>query len=1266
MIPANELEEELKKPFSLDIWRGLFEKFLPGLSLFLQPRNIPLVSKTERSIAESLQQIGTARLVDSKGIGLFVIEAKPEVDLARNRVGLRHLSARWIDQADIHAALTLSYQPDVPYYRLTYAARDTALTPDLQLTTRETATRRFTYVLGEGERRRTAGQRLSLLTERRPELQLHDVTEAFSVEKLNKEFFSDFCRIREALAKELESRSRLSRSNARIEAQTILNRLLFLYFLQRKGWLNRQRDYLSVGFRHFADKPIGTDFYTRFLSPVFTIVSTEWAQREKLTGHLEESDPHRHDLPFLNGGLFADELAAVHTDESIRRRRELRIRNDVFEHVFTDLFDRYNFTIHEDSERDAEVAVDPEMLGRIFEELVLTSEDSESGGKSRRHDTGSHYTPRPIVRYLCRDSLAAWLAARPPFSLASDSRSRVDTLLSLDASVGMDEETWTRLREALTPEQAAIALDGLSDLRACDPAVGSGAFPLGLLHELVNFARLVDGCTRGKDPAETDSGWLYDTKKRLIERCLYGVDIQEEALEICKLRLWLSLMVDHELGVDPDQCERRAFASALKKVEPLPNLEFKIRRANALIDMIRGHRLFVDRPRQDDRMRIVIRRLTDAKHEFYSAGTAADKRRLRFAIYQAIAELAQHELSWMKQHLGLNLDDSEQIRAQLQQYQEAEGAVGEIRRQLEAARKLKAAAQEDALERLRLWWDDSKYPTFVWHFDFAEVFHRVLQRRSTGELIEENGSESIATSFLAGFDEMIGNPPYIRIQALKRIAPEDVGWYREHYYAAKKGNYDLYVVFIERALNLLHDQGQLAFICPHKFFNAQYGEPLRTLIANGRYLRHVVHFGDQQIFPGATNYVCLLFLSRAGAESCRFVRADALPLWMATQQGAERSVAPREITASEWNFVAGSSGNVFEKVMSHEGRLGDQARIFQGLVTGADRVFCVEPVRSSRGDATVVADEKEREWEIEKELLRPFLHDVSLRSFAEPEPNWMILFPYHLEGNRAQLLSSEELEDSFPGAWAYLKYNEGRLRSRERGKWDHDGWHAFGRSQNLTQMETPKLVVQVIAQTGRFAFDPLDTYFTGGGNGPYYGLRWLDAAEKRPLKFLQAILNSAVSNFVIRNVSSPFRGGYWSFGKRFIEQIPIPESEASAQRLLVTLVDWLLFLHGQPTVRTPVPEHQRDPELATWFERWVNAIVYDLFFPEELHSRGLSFVPLTEDFAPSVPSANIDAKEILQAARGIVERLSEAGHPLRRALDQLQALDLVRTIEAGA
>jgi hypothetical protein len=742
VISARELEPDLRKPFSIELWLGLLQQLLPSISLFSASREIPLNTKTERATATSLQQIGFARLADARGVGLFVVEANPKVDLTRNRVGLRQLSARWIDQVDIHAALTLSYQPGIPYYRLTYSARETVFTPDLQTVTRDTATRRFTFLLGEGERRRTAAQRLAMLAERRPELTIHDLIIAFSVEKLNKEFFSDFCRARGALSEEIQSRNSLGESDSRAEAQTLLNRLLFLYFIQRKGWLHRDPNYLAAYFQRFDDSaPENTTFYSKFLVPLFEIVSTEWKLRDKVTRHLNEDDPRTHDLPFLNGGLFADELG--NEQEEVRRRRRLRIGNSVFHHVFADLLERYNFTIHEDSERDAEVAVDPEMLGRIFEELVLTGEESESGGKSRRHDTGSHYTPRPIVRYLCREGLAGWLEQFPPFSNKPEPRKIVDQLLSIDASTGIDEESWENLHDAVTPTEAGNALDTLLELRACDPAVGSGAFPVGLLHELLNVARLLDGRARGKDPAEADSDWLYDNKKRLIERCLYGVDIQAEALEICKLRLWLSLMVDHELGVDPTRCDRRSFAAALRKVEPLPNLEFKIRRANALIDMIRGQRLHIDAPAEGPHTRRILSELTDAKHDFYSATTTKEKLRLRFAIYRATADLAQNELSWVKRHhAGLGLEDDAENRARLLEIQNAEHALGKVLHELARAKKLRSAAdQQDALERLHEWWDDPKAPTFVWFFDFAEVFYRAKSRPVRDQLIDhEDGA----------------------------------------------------------------------------------------------------------------------------------------------------------------------------------------------------------------------------------------------------------------------------------------------------------------------------------------------------------------------------------------------------------------------------------------------------------------------------------------------------------------------------------------------
>jgi hypothetical protein len=175
----------------------------------------------------------------------------------------------------------------------------------------------------------------------------------------------------------------------------------------------------------------------------------------------------------------------------------------------------------------------------------------------------------------------------------------------------------------------------------------------------------------------------------------------------------------------------------------------------------------------------------------------------------------------------------------------------------------------------------------------------------------------------------VGNPPYVRIQVLSQAAPEQVALFKQHYAAAARGNYDLYVVFVERSLQLLAPRGQLALILPHKFFNAQYGAPLRQLLADGKHLRHVVHFGDQQIFPGATNYVCLLFLAKAGADECRWTRADDLPAWLATQRSPETQLPAARLTAAEWNFAVGQSAGLFEKLQQMPVKLGDVARVWQ-------------------------------------------------------------------------------------------------------------------------------------------------------------------------------------------------------------------------------------------------------------------------------------------------------------------------------------------------
>ena len=221
------------------------------------------------------------------------------------------------------------------------------------------------------------------------------------------------------------------------------------------------------------------------------------------------------------------------------------------------------------------------------------------------------------------------------------------------------------MKEILTPEEAAVLLDRLFELRACDPAVGSGAFPMGLLHELVNLARLCATRAAGKDPVLGDRSWLYNTKKRIIERVIYGVDIQPQAVEICKLRLWLSLMVDYELSADPDNCEATSFRKALKEIEPLPNLDFKIRRANSLVDYIHGEPVELKQLSSETGAAFALYKLSSAKREFFNARTAAAKRKLRLDIYENITDLAKIELTRARTDaagLGFALDDRDAER----------------------------------------------------------------------------------------------------------------------------------------------------------------------------------------------------------------------------------------------------------------------------------------------------------------------------------------------------------------------------------------------------------------------------------------------------------------------------------------------------------------------------------------------------------------------------------------------------------------------------
>jgi hypothetical protein len=463
------------------------------------------------------------------------------------------------------------------------------------------------------------------------------------------------------------------------------------------------------------------------------------------------------------------------------------------------------------------------------------------------------------------------------------------------------------------------------------------------------------------------------------------------------------------------------------------------------------------------------------------------------------------------------------------------------------------------------------------------------------------GAEFPEAMAVGGFDAVIGNPPYIRIQTMKEWAPTEVEFYKTHYVAASKGNYDIYVVFVERGLHLLNQNGKLGYILPHKFFQAKYGEPLRGVLAEGQHLAEIVHFGDQQVFAGATTYTCLLFLEKAGRDRLHYVEAHDLEAWRLRGEAVEGQIRAGKVTGAEWNFVVGPGADLFERLGAMPVKLGNVAHTFVGLQTSADRVYVLEEVASCPDGLVQVRDRNGRDWSLERDALRPFLSKVTVATFERPVSHHWLVFPYRIAKEGVELISATEMASSLPHAWAYLQENARVLRSRESGKADHAEWYGYIYRKNLTSFDDPKLIVQVISMIGRYAYDDASIYFTGGGNGPYYGIRWLADDNPHSLHYLQGLLGSPLLDFYLYKVSSPFRGGYWSYGKRFIEQLPMrtidfddPADVARHDRM-VTLVECMLDLHKKLAAATIPADRKLYQRQIDATDRQIDALVYELY-----------------------------------------------------------------------
>lgn len=452
------------------------------------------------------------------------------------------------------------------------------------------------------------------------------------------------------------------------------------------------------------------------------------------------------------------------------------------------------------------------------------------------------------------------------------------------------------------------------------------------------------------------------------------------------------------------------------------------------------------------------------------------------------------------------------------------------------------------------WWDATRKGLLPSEDDRAFRINRfdwLSPTRGFGRVLEEHH----------GFDCVIGNPPYIRVQALTEWAPEECDFYKWKYRTARRGNFDIYVVFVERGLELLAPRGLLGFIMPHKFWQAQYGTELRDLLARGRHIRSVIDFTHEQVFSNATTYTAIHILDREGNPGpVDYTRVTALTDGASQCEAIDGNAGPVPGT-TRWRSAHPQSGDATFQ-FSPEGRrvvsdrvrtkpLGEVAQLSQGFKTGADGVFVVEVVRDGLERVTVRSREAGTEVAIEAAALRPLIKSEHMRRFHVRPTTLRLVFPYEISGEKWRILRPEEIRKATPRLWEYLENMRPALARREHGRFDGDLFYQYSRQQNFVPLSKPKIISPDIAERPRMSWDPTGRFvFSGGAAG---GVAIAPREGYAPM-FLLGLLNSRWAESVIRAGGTEFRGGYLNCEIRFLRNLPVAVLTSRASESLAAQI----------------------------------------------------------------------------------------------------------------
>lgn len=1120
------LKNILSARFDFDIWKDLLEKIFPKVEFFTS------VAKITDSHVKDGGHVGNIRLDDGRSLAIFRFEVTDNVQISRNRKSLRDIAAKYVDQGLIHGALVFYYSQDQDDYRLTFIAKQTYFNENGELVKKETAPKRYTFLLGKNEPCTTAASRLIELANKKAygSIYLTDVVDAFSVERLNKEFFNGY---KAQYKKFVDTLS--DTKQHRDYVKKLLGRLVFLQFLQKKGWMGvpASNTKWEGGDKNYLSKLVDTyPNNNRLLSDVLEPLFFK-TLNEKRNGDIADSILGDNiKIPYLNGGLF---------DKDRIDELDIDFPYDYFKNLM-DFFSQYNFTIDENDPDDSEVGIDPEMLGHIFENLL---EDNK--------DKGAFYTPKEIVQYMCRQSVIQYLKTHEPSEQYAEA---IEQLIN-DGVVN----------PILQNKNIAIRFTQLlKEVKVCDPAIGSGAFPMGILYVLYHAIHHLH--SHAEPHGNFDS---TQTKRDIIQNNIFGVDIEQGAVDIARLRFWLALVVD---ATEP---------------QPLPNLDYKITCGNSLLS-----RYPIDAPIENvfveynkgkkENEKMTLAKYKELVSDYTNTSNHQTKELFRKTI-EDIKSAFKTELSkQFKERLAKLRGKIIMLEGPTLFGERTKAEKAELKK-LKEKLNILDKEQED-IQTNKLYVD-----AFEWRFEFPQ-------------LLDENGN-------FTGFDIVIGNPPYLRIQGIRDTNPAFAEELVKKYRSAT-GSFDLYATFAERGLQVIRQSGIVNYIMPDKWTNAAFGKGLREIISEQNAAHKIISFGAYQVFNASTYTALQWFMPNS--EHLEYYQLNRnletnqeLDIYLRSIKYDDASIVDaNKLDKKSWVLTVGATSTVLQKLESHPRRIADIFdKIFQGLATSKDDVYflynCIENNKNIIG----YSKQLERNIEIEKGLVKPLLKGEDVHRYDNIQTDRFVIFPYKIDNEKAVLYTENELSVLFPNGYAYLKECEDILRSREKGRFNIEGeWFQYGRKQGILSAEKEKLVAPDISMGGNFAYDIEGKFYQ---TTTIYGyIKKTGASES--YKFWMALFNSRLCWWFLTNTGTTLANGFFRFKPDYIKPFPVPELKQTSkgEKLIVKLTDFLLYLYDKNN--DDILTHTTNKRLATHIEEIIDMIFYELYFEQHMKDNHIDVI----------------------------------------------------------